>query len=587
MSAGRAEGGLRFFPVVGGLTLMLCLALPAHSSAEQQSELFPLYPELESNVAFWRDVFSVFSSRSVVFHDLYELDIIYSKLDLSDILDGKRSEVQKEQAVRARVRAERQRLGALLRRIASGKVVSPEEQRVATLIQSKFGSLSEASTLAHRFRPQRGLADKLCGAVTRMRQYEDETRPLMEKYGVPADLLALPLVESSYTIAARSYAGAVGIWQFTRGTGRRFLHIDHVYDDRRDPLRATEAAARYLRENHDRLGNWPLAITAYNHGAGGVAYAAKKLKTDNLGAIVKSYRSRRFGFASRNFYAEFLAAREVAARAEEFCGAIEFEPRKYRTVILEDFVDLEDLARCAGMTTAQIVEINPALSYEVTSGRARVPKGYQLRLPELKLETFEKVYAGLPAERRHQEPRNYLLAHRLNRGQTLSHLAGIYHTTVSELKRLNNISDPRRLRFGQIVKVPVRGSRAAAAAESPASSARSSAKTYYAVHRISRGETLSRLARRYNTKVSFLQYLNDIRDPRNLRAGSTIRVPVRGSAVASPSASGGFVTHTVASGQTLSYIARHYGTTVAALTRYNGIANPHAIRRGQSLKVPR
>ncbi len=108
----------------------------------------------------------------------------------------------------------------------------------------------------------------------------------------------LPLIPSAY-----SKFGAAGIWQFTRSTGRRYMEVGYVLDERRDPIRATHAAAQLLKENYEKLGSWPLAITAYNHGAAGMARARQK--HGDYPAIFKSYRSRTFKFASRNFYSEF------------------------------------------------------------------------------------------------------------------------------------------------------------------------------------------------------------------------------------------------------------------------------------------
>jgi membrane-bound lytic murein transglycosylase D len=166
---------------------------------------------------------------------------------------------------------------------------------------------------------------------------------------VPVDLVALPIVESGFRVVAQSSVGAAGIWQFTHGTGRRYMRIDHVLDERRDPLAATEAAARYLRGNYEMLGSWPLAITGYNHGEAGVATAVSQLGTTDLGVIVENYRGRAFGFASRNFYSEFLAARDVLRNAEKYCPGIGRSGDRLERVNVDRYVALSHLARCAGV----------------------------------------------------------------------------------------------------------------------------------------------------------------------------------------------------------------------------------------------
>ena len=131
----------------------------------------------------------------------------------------------------------------------------------------------------------------------------------------------MPHVESSFDPYAYSKVGAAGLWQFMRSTGRRFLRIDAAVDERLDPYRATEAAAQLLSYNYRLLGSWPLAITAYNHGAEGMRRAREQLGTDDIVRIVRDYHSPTFGFASRNFYVSFLAALTVSRRIPKSISA--------------------------------------------------------------------------------------------------------------------------------------------------------------------------------------------------------------------------------------------------------------------------
>ena len=142
------------------------------------------------------------------------------------------------------------------------------------------------------------------------------------KMGLPRELAALPHVESSFNTYAYSKVGAAGMWQFMRGTGRRFLRIDAAVDERLDPYRSTEAAASFLEQNYIVLGSWPLALTAYNHGPGGMKRAQEQLGTSDIVTIVRKYNSRSFGFASRNFYVAFLAALEIDSDPDKFFGSI-------------------------------------------------------------------------------------------------------------------------------------------------------------------------------------------------------------------------------------------------------------------------
>src|SRR5207237_2254993 len=116
----------------------------------------------------------------------------------------------------------------------------------------------------------------------------------------------LPLSESCFNLHAYPKVGAAGIWQFMPATGRHFMRVDNLVDERRDPIASTRAAAQFLDRVHDMLGSWPLAITAYNHGPDGMARAVDEVGSSDIGRIVREYQGRAFGFASRNFYAELL-----------------------------------------------------------------------------------------------------------------------------------------------------------------------------------------------------------------------------------------------------------------------------------------
>src|SRR5690606_13621005 len=158
----------------------------------------------------------------------------------------------------------------------------------------------------------------------------DEMARIFREYQMPVELTRLPLVESSFNFKARSKAGASGIWQFMPATGRAFLRIDASVDERNEPIRATEAAARMLRKNYNMLGNWPLAVMAYNHGAYGLRRLVNKFKTNNLVELLDVRRGR-FGFASASFYASFLAALEAEKRADHFFGKVfRAQPLEYR-----------------------------------------------------------------------------------------------------------------------------------------------------------------------------------------------------------------------------------------------------------------
>ena len=162
------------------------------------------------------------------------------------------------------------------------------------------------------------MREAFAGALAAERLYRPIVERVLRREGLPAALAALPLVESSYHPGAISGAGAVGLWQLTPPVARRYIKVSGDVDERTDPARASEAAARHLRELRDALPSWPLALTAYNHGLAGVQRARAELGTDDLGLLVAHYRGPRFGVASRSFYAQFLAALHVMRHAGRY-----------------------------------------------------------------------------------------------------------------------------------------------------------------------------------------------------------------------------------------------------------------------------
>src|SRR6185369_13293637 len=158
--------------------------------------------------------------------------------------------------------------------------------------------------------------------IIRSGRYLDAFQQVFEKEGVPMDVALLPLVESSFENRALSNAGAAGIWQFTRGTGRMYLTVNRKLDERLDPTKATRAAARLLHDNYNALGSWPLAITAYNHGRAGMMRAQSEVGSSDITKVISEYRGSLFGYASMNFYSEFLAAVDVYNSYEQYFGQL-------------------------------------------------------------------------------------------------------------------------------------------------------------------------------------------------------------------------------------------------------------------------
>jgi len=580
--------------VVAGILLSGSVA----GAVSAGSTHFPRYKELEPNVAFWRDSFTKWTSKQIAFHDVEHLDLVYSVLSIEDIVRSV-PQRQQEDAIRARRKAEGERLEAMLQRIGAGQSRTEEEHRIVRAI-ARIGHEPEyATTLATQVRSQRGLGDKFCGAMQRAYAYLPMMREIMRSQQVPEELVALPLVESGYQIGADSSVGAAGIWQFMPGTGRLYLDVNDSYDDRRDPLRATEAAARMLRKSYDTLGSWPLAITSYNHGLGGVANAVKTMGTTHFGVIARHYKGKTFGFASRNFYAEFLAASDAVQHAEEICGPIKVEAYRPEEFTLESSASLRDLARAAGTTPDELEAINPALRDSVVRGNKRVPAGYRLNLPKGTRESFAVAYAksGRPGgavvaqasvasgsavttAAASAAPRN----HRVARGQTLSQIANRYGTSVSTLQEMNGLGRTKTVRVGQLIKVPA-ASDGVAAPTVVASSRTLEAAVKAAAEVETPGADVGDEGRKTSTAVRAAEAAADA--AKTAVAGAPAATVVAKTERAAKANDDAVLTttHKVGRGQTLSQIASMYKTSVNDLRALNGISDSRELRYGQSIKV--
>src|SRR5262245_12551545 len=355
-------------------TRLLILILVASPLSALASEHFVRPAELEPDVGFWRRIYTQVTTEGGLLHDADDLSVVYEVVkfpaDLSPKQRSKRIEDMKKKYTR------------ILDHLASGATdLSDEEQRVGSLWpkgtrRSRFEQASEA------VRFQLGQADRFREGIVRSGAYRDQIAATFERMGLPRELAALPHVESSFNTYAYSKVGAAGMWQFMRGTGRRFLRIDSVVDERLDPYRATEAAARFLEQNYIVLGSWPLALTAYNHGPAGMRRAQEQLGTSDITTIVRKYNSRSFGFASRNFYVAFLAALEIDSNPDKYFGPIRRNPPDTSLVIeIPGFVPASRIASALDVDRDELRRLNPSLLPSVWNGSRHVPRGFEFRVP--------------------------------------------------------------------------------------------------------------------------------------------------------------------------------------------------------------
>ncbi len=484
------------------------LAIGGPSARAERGD-FPRPASLEPAVGFWTRIFATYSEHQVVVHDAWYLGKVYEVLDFRPwFADGEPATSEVEALRAAKIDEAKMRVSAILLRLHEGgsaaQGLTAEEQRIQALFRDVPGD-DRYLAAAERIRTQAGLRERFAAGIAQQGRYLERMERIFATRGMPTELARLPLVESCFDVEAYSKVGAAGVWQFMPRTGRQYMRIDAAVDERRDPVRATEAAAEHLQGDYEALGAWPLAITAYNHGRGGVARGVAETGSTNIGEIVARYRGRAFGFASRNFYAEFLAALDVTSRAQEHYGAIPvLPPLEAIEVEVPRPVHLAEVARRVGVQRDDVVELNPALLPVVTRGGAPIPRGYVLRLPRSAGSGEAEIASALAAMGREQ-PERRLAVRAATSGRK---------TQVAGSRAKSSGKDAAKAQAA-----------AATASKKPTQAVRVAKQGELTVHHVAPGQTLADIARRYGTTVALIQGLNNLRQPKALQAGQKLRVP--------------------------------------------------------------
>ena len=281
------------------------------------SGIFPKPNALEPAVEFWRKTYAVWRRAEVAYHDDRYMDVVYEVARLPGyVAEGLTSE--QKQVMNERRDFWKTRLANLEYKVRyKAPLNSEDKQLIAKLEASGRPLYVVLQGASERVRAQRGTKERFKRGLEISGRYNLQFRKIFRDAGLPEELAYLPHVESSFQPSARSSAGAVGMWQFTKGAAQTFMPGNNKVDYRLDPFISAQGAARYLSYAYGKLGNWPSALTSYNHGIGGMKRAQNRMGTDFV-RIVEQYDGPAFGFASRNYYAQFLAAREIAVNPDTF-----------------------------------------------------------------------------------------------------------------------------------------------------------------------------------------------------------------------------------------------------------------------------
>jgi membrane-bound lytic murein transglycosylase D len=414
--------------------------------------------------------------------------------------------------------------------------------------------------------------------LNRMQRYEPMIRERLTREGLPGDLVYLALIESGFSNTATSRAKAVGMWQFMKGTAKFYdLRVDSWVDERRDPFKATDAAARHLNDLNERFGSLYLAAAAYNAGGGRVSRGLRKLRpepeeTNADAAFFRLYDTRLLRRETKDYVPKLIAAALIAKEPARYGFTVTpAEPLVYDSIVVPTMTGLDVIARLADTTVAAIRELNPQfLRLATPPATASV-----VRLPTGRGPMTVAAYAELPPDKRVT-----FVEHYVKQGETMGHIARKYRVSGRLLQEANPRVNPRRLRVGQRLVVPTGGAISSSMARHMSDPKPAAGTNTSGYHRVRWGETLSEIADEYGVSQRDLKAWNKLDAKGSIRAGQRLRVAPRGTKASSER------THLVRRGDTLSGLARRYGVSVSELRRANGMSERETLKAGESVKIP-
>jgi membrane-bound lytic murein transglycosylase D len=437
-------------------------------------------------------------------------------------------------------------------------------------------------------------------ALYRMELNRPTVETILAEKGVPQELICIAFIESGFAMKAVSSARAVGPWQFISGTGRRYnLRTNWWFDERCDIVASTYAAANYLTDLYGIWGDWFLAFAAYNCGEYRVARQVARQKTTNFWQLDLPLQTERY-------VPKFLAALYIMREPEKYGIKIPtVEPLRFDLVTVSVPTDVDVIARSAGTTTELIREMNPQLKRGATPPMMEV----YVKVPRGAGEACSEALANLPPSERVA-----WTEHKVKRGETLSHIASEYGTSVDALRDTNGLKRSSLLRIGQIIVVPVPGGSYAQVTSSkpaymnPRSNAvdRDALERYAQraaalptgekiVYRVRSGDTLSQIADRYGTSVSRLRSWNNLSRRRHIYPGQRLAIYTHRPAAEAeanvavvPAPVGDDttkMTHVVARGESFYSISRQYNVGVQELMAWNNRGRNSVIKAGETIVI--
>ncbi len=331
---------------------------------------------MRKRVDFWKRVYTEVDTYRGFIHDTDRPWIVYENITIKGL-----NSKQANRKIKNAIWNVRKNLQSAIKK----KFRNLNEKEKKYSLNIKTLSSKERKKLLRNIRFQRGMSDRFHDGHSVAHKYLEHIKKIFRSSSVPTELIYLPHVESSFNIKAHSKSDAVGIWQFLRPIGQRLgLIINSQIDERLDPFKSSLAAAELLKQNYKMLGSWPLAVTSYNTGPGILRRAMKKLKTKSLTEIINRYRGRSWGFASKNFYATFVAVYEVSMNWKKYTNLQLWEkedPLHFESIKTTSPYALPKLLKALGKYKLKFLELNPSFRKKAIKGNLIIPANFTLHLP--------------------------------------------------------------------------------------------------------------------------------------------------------------------------------------------------------------
>lgn len=431
---------------------LLTLILLATTAA--RADEFTRVPALEPNVAFWKKVYIEWSLNQIAFHDEEDLGLIYRVIAVPARGAKNAAGLTRAEAIKrgqAEVEAAVKALAKKSPKSADG--LTGVEREV--FLNIKDHPRADKYARLGKIRVQNGLRERFLQGWANSGLYEKFIRAELRENGLPEELIGVAFVESLFYVGAKSKVGAAGVWQFMSYTGKEYMQLNSVVDERWDPILATEAACKYLKQAKKELGSWPLAVTSYNYGRGGMKGLAENAGSKDFGVILAVSKNKRFGFAARNYYASFLAVLEILRNQDTLLKGVAKKPAWSYDVVRAPFpIYTSQLVATGELDQAQLDALNPALTNEASAGKIPLPHGISLRVPKGKANAILSKLNALPEKDKLRGLRGVKAVHKASGKQSVSDIAKKYGVGSDTLAAATGLASAAVPAKGQAIPIP-------------------------------------------------------------------------------------------------------------------------------------